>query len=397
MPVRVRRSVALLFAAGLGVGACASGDSSTASTADPVATPTTEVEEAAQAAEVTEATEDRATPPTSTSNEGDELDEASTTTTAATDAVDESGLLEVQVASGIFPMVPMENGSTPDLPAGAIERRIGHEGHNIFAIEIPGEGPPIVLAHGFPDSLHLWDEVFPLLAGRRVIAFDFIGWGRSDKPLPMIEYEFTTAAQVEELSAVIDAYDLTDVTLVVHDQSAPVGLEYLILDDSKIADLVFTNGFFGISSYLFPPKGIEIHDDPALRPVAIAINAEPAAVESLFRFQMNEFIVSSPNRERVVDTLWSQFPEARPAFVAMTDILVTEVIDRTTRVDRLGELDLPIDIVHGVADPYLTADLAREFDGLFANSTLTLVEEAGHYVQIDAPEIVAEQILDRRR
>lgn len=46
----------------------------------------------------------------------------------------------------------------------------------------PGDEPAIVLMHGFPDDRHLYDRVQPLLDGRRVVAFDFLGRGRSDKP-----------------------------------------------------------------------------------------------------------------------------------------------------------------------------------------------------------------------
>ena len=47
---------------------------------------------------------------------------------------------------------------------------------------LPGRGPAIVLMHGFPDDLHLYDRLVPELAGRRVVSFDFLGWGASDKP-----------------------------------------------------------------------------------------------------------------------------------------------------------------------------------------------------------------------
>jgi pimeloyl-ACP methyl ester carboxylesterase len=61
----------------------------------------------------------------------------------------------------------------------------------------------------------------------------------------------------------------------------------------------------------------------------------------------------------------------------------------------LRTIEVPVDIVYGALDPYLTPELAQEFDELLPNSTLTLVEDAGHYVQIDSPEIVAEAIFSR--
>jgi hypothetical protein len=55
-------------------------------------------------------------------------------------------------------------------------RSVAFEGHRLHVRDYAGNGPPIVLMHGFPDDLHLYDRVFPLLHGRRVIAFDFLGW-----------------------------------------------------------------------------------------------------------------------------------------------------------------------------------------------------------------------------
>ncbi len=55
---------------------------------------------------------------------------------------------------------------------------------NAYARDYAGSGPAFVLMHGFPDNLHIYDDLLPFLvaAGRRVVAFDFLGYGASDKP-----------------------------------------------------------------------------------------------------------------------------------------------------------------------------------------------------------------------
>ncbi len=74
-------------------------------------------------------------------------------------------------------------------PASAVpfvEHRIAHDGHMIYARDYPGRGPAYVLLHGFPDNLHIYDYVVPYLtaAGRRVVVFDFLGFGQSEKVAP---------------------------------------------------------------------------------------------------------------------------------------------------------------------------------------------------------------------
>ena len=56
--------------------------------------------------------------------------------------------------------------------------------YRIRVRDYPGEPPAIVLMHGFPDDQHLYDRTLPFLAGqRRVVTFDFLGWGnRTSRP-----------------------------------------------------------------------------------------------------------------------------------------------------------------------------------------------------------------------
>src|SRR5271155_97625 len=61
---------------------------------------------------------------------------------------------------------------------------IAREQGNVYAREYKGADPAFVLMHGFPDNLHIWDDLIPYLtaSGRRVVTFDFLGFGASDKP-----------------------------------------------------------------------------------------------------------------------------------------------------------------------------------------------------------------------
>lgn len=73
-----------------------------------------------------------------------------------------------------------------------------------------------MLLHGFPDNQHLYDRLVPELVRRRVVTFDFLGWGRSDKPAG---YTYTASNQTGDLDAVITHLQLASVVLVAHDAS----------------------------------------------------------------------------------------------------------------------------------------------------------------------------------
>jgi haloalkane dehalogenase len=76
-------------------------------------------------------------------------------------------------------------------PTTFAETYIPREKGRIYTRDYAGAGSAFVLMHGFPDNLHIYDRLIPYLvgAGRRVVTFDFLGYGASDKP-PGTNYSF---------------------------------------------------------------------------------------------------------------------------------------------------------------------------------------------------------------
>jgi haloalkane dehalogenase len=88
----------------------------------------------------------------------------------------------------------------------------------IYVRDHPGTEPTIIPMHGFPDNVHLYDRLSPYLSPpRRVVLFDFLGWGSSDKPSG---YPYTADNQVGDLDAVgVNAQlvvSIGDVSAVAH-------------------------------------------------------------------------------------------------------------------------------------------------------------------------------------
>lgn len=111
---------------------------------------------------------------------------------------------------------------------------------NMHYLEI-GEGRPILFLHGNPTSSYLWRNVIPHVAPHgRCIALDLIGMGRSDKP--NIEYRFDDHATYVE--GFIDALELTDITLIVHDWGAGLGLDYACRHPENVCALAFMEGVY---------------------------------------------------------------------------------------------------------------------------------------------------------
>nr|MDT0662589.1 alpha/beta hydrolase [Micromonospora sp. DSM 115978] len=264
-------------------------------------------------------------------------------------------------------------------------------GHRIHAELTAGTGDPIVLLHGFPDNLHLYDDLMPHLGQRPVVRFDFLGWGRSDKPAG---YPYTADNQTGDLAAVLDHLDLRDVVLVAHDASGPPAIDWALLHPYRIRALVLLNTYYHLTLGLRRPPAIALFSTPVLRVAARRVVSRwRAADRRLYRWQVGQFITDRQRRDEVVPALYEQFGAAQQAFWRLNDDLFGTLLARRRRLADLRRFDRPVRIVFGARDRYLNPRVARQFAGLFPAANLELIENASHYVQIDAPARTALAIL----
>ena len=267
---------------------------------------------------------------------------------------------------------------------------------HISAREYPGEEPTIVLMHGFPDTLHLYDRLVPWLSpSRRVVTFDFLGWGASDKPAG---YPYTAANQVGDLDAVIEQLKLEHVVLVAHDASGPPAIDWALANADRVAGLVLLNTYYCIMPTLRPPEAILLFSTPLVRNAARAVSKafHNWLFQKLYWWQVGRFMREAADREEFLPLLYQQFaaaPSAQPAFFRLNEDLLSTVRDRTKRIPQMKAFSRPVRIIFGASDPYLNVGVARRFHELFPKSELFLLPGAYHYVQIDEPEQVAHLLL----
>src|SRR5215831_3003691 len=108
-------------------------------------------------------------------------------------------------------------------PAGGVSRMVPAPGGRLHVTEYPGEAPPLVLMHGFPDDSRIYDRLVPLLAPRHVLAFDWLGYGGSDRASPGPSGGVN---HQQQLRAVLDSLRLGPVALVGHDASGPDAIDF---------------------------------------------------------------------------------------------------------------------------------------------------------------------------
>jgi pimeloyl-ACP methyl ester carboxylesterase len=267
--------------------------------------------------------------------------------------------------------------------------------HRIRVRDYPGEPPAIVLMHGFPDDQHLYDRALPFLAGRRVVTFDFLGWGESDKPAG---YPYTAHNQTADLDAMITRLGLDEVVLVAHDASGPPAIDWALAHPARVAALVLLNTYYGWMPSLRAPEAIILYATPILRNLARPVMRRFDGLDRrLYFWQVGRFIRDDAVRRDLLPQYYDRFRAARPAFWRLNADLPATLISRARRTAQLRAFDRPVRIVFGADDPYLNAHVARRFARLFPNAQLQLIDRARHYVQVDEPQAVAEAILNSAR
>ena len=250
--------------------------------------------------------------------------------------------------------------------------------------------------HGFPDNLHLYDRLIPYLAPpRRIVTFDFLGWGSSDKPPG---YPYTAKNQEGDLDAVVKRLKLGRVVLVAHDASGPPAIDWALNHSDQVAALVLLNTYYSEMPTLKPPEAIWLFSTPLVRSVARPVSRmfDNLIFRRMYWRQVGRFFRDAEVRDEFVPLLYQQFeaiPSARPAFFSLNEDLGPTVRSRTKTAHRLKDFRRPVRIIFGDGDPYLNKGVAQKFHELFPASDLFLLPGARHFVQMDEPEEVARLIL----
>lgn len=278
------------------------------------------------------------------------------------------------------------------------EHRIAVPGGSLYARDYPGTGPAFVLMHGFPDNLHIYDELIPYLvaAGRRVVAFDFLGFGASDKP----GHGYGFAQQVGDLEAVVAALDLDRIVPVAHDSSGPAAINYTLAHPAKVATLAILNSAYDDRLPILWPELVALFADHAFDALTAAIGADPAQFEWILRWQQRQFRDALPATQaerfdRVTGPLIADnFLRAGsgPAFAQLAAQFHAELARNGARLPDLATLDLPVKVIWGTHDPYIVTSVGEDRAARFRNATFDPLP-AGHWLQSDMPAEVARALL----
>ena len=260
-----------------------------------------------------------------------------------------------------------------------------------------GEGPLVVLLHGFPQSHHMWRFQIPALveAGFRVVAPDMRGYNHSDKPEGVEPYRVGTLAR--DVERLIVERGAEKATVVGHDWGAIVAWLAAMRYPERIAKLAilnvphparFADGLtmpkqLLKSSYMFffqipqlPEKALSARDFAALRAGFRRQPVRPGAIPE-------------EDSERYVEAL------AQPGALTATINYYRALLRNPSEMKAmLRKIAAPTLVIWGEKDVFLSLELADPGPLWVPNLRVERLANASHFVAEDRPEEVNELLLD---
>jgi len=257
-----------------------------------------------------------------------------------------------------------------------------------------GKGEVVLCLHGEPSWSYLYRKFFPILSkNNRVIAFDFFGFGRSDKPLR--DQDCTYQFHFDTLRAFVDQMDLQNITLVVQDWGGLLGLPYACTFPDRIKRLVIMNTGLpsgrGVGSLSELVKGFAFfmwrRASKGLMKKPVGITIQMGCKTKLPPDVKNAY--SAPFPDDTYKAAARKFPylvPTRPSDEA------TPYMQRARKV--LSEWNKPVQIIFSDGDP-ITGHLDKFFNKLIPSASanpMIKIKGAGHFLQEDKGAEIAEHI-----
>ena len=327
-----------------------------------------------------------------------------------------------------------EQGVTVGEPSsieGVTFRFIETNGIRMRIAEMGDEGPLVLLAHGWPESWYSWRHQLPALAraGYRVVAPDMRGYGETDAPEAVEDYDIEQLA--DDMVGIIDEIGVEQAVIVGHDWGAIVAWNSVLLHPSRFSGLVAMSVPYGGRAPQSPIESWQARFGDNF--YYILYHQEPGVAEAEYDadpFGLLSRLYLSPDSPRdppeVTDPLrfaggWIKrlgAPREQPAWLTEADLdyyvsqfeqagfrggvnyyrnfhrnweitpqLAEALVTVPTRFIA-GERDV---VIGGATTEMLTASMSRVVPDLRG---VVLVPNAGHWVQQEVPEETNAAILE---
>ncbi|GMH02426.1 hypothetical protein Nepgr_004265 [Nepenthes gracilis] len=252
--------------------------------------------------------------------------------------------------------------------------------------------PSVMLIHGFPSQAYSYRKVLPILSkDYHLIAFDWLGFGFSDKPQPRYDFDYTIEEYASSLESLIDELAINKVSLVVQGYFSPVVVKYAWNHQDKVDNLILVNPPL-TNKHANLPSTLSIFSNILLGEIFSQdpLRASDKALTSCGPYKMKEDDAMVYRRPYL--TSGSSGFALNAISRAMKKELKAEVEEmRRILIDENWKVQTTV--CWGQRDRWLSYEGVEDFCKV-SNHKLIEIPMAGHHVQEDRGDELGEIIAD---
>ena len=264
-----------------------------------------------------------------------------------------------------------------------------------------GTGAPVLCLHGEPTWSYLYREIIgPLATGRRVIAPDYRGFGKSDHRR---DKQYKTTAHIDDIERLILSLDLRNITAILHDWGGPIGGAIVMKHPARFRRLILMNTILPLGLPIeaeLLSKNVEESDwfswasrthrdgtfEPTLRNAGVAIVGLMKRIQGFTRTNINAEFFRAYSQPFAT-------PEECDGVIAFPRSILERVDPppnfRTDQIERVQQI--PTMMLYGMQDRALLPKyFIPIFEQAFPGAPVHRFDNAGHFLQEDVPAEIVE-------
>ncbi len=252
-------------------------------------------------------------------------------------------------------------------------------------VEISGEGPAVLLLHGFTGSSQTWDPFQGIWDEFTTVAVDIIGHGKSESPADPAR--FTIDSCIDDLIALLDQLEIRRCGLLGYSMGSRIAVRFALRHPQRLWALVLESASAGI-------------DDSAQRRERLTSDQELAdrieseGVEKFVNYWQqipiwaSQASLSAESRQQLRGQRLTNNPLGLANSLRGMGAASDEPI-----MSQIGSLAMPALLVAGSFDTRYT-EIATEMAAALAAAELNVIEDAGHAVHLEKPGRFAGVVTD---
>ena len=268
-------------------------------------------------------------------------------------------------------------------------------GRRIFVYE-RGQGPTVLLMHGFPTSCYDWRGIVSRMSDSyRCVAFDFPGYGLSDKP---VAYSYSLFQQADVVESLTRSLAVAEAHVVSHDVGQTVHAELLAREqEGRLQFRIITSTILNGSTLMdkatiTPFQSLLASNETLPQAIALCENVGDNYIDGLKALMKRPDAVGDEDASVITELLLYQDGNRR--IPALSGYMRERYVHKDRWVGALKRTESPIQFVWADGDPVANVEMGRALSKEVPQGLYTELAGLGHFLLMEDPETVAGHILE---